>query len=110
MAATENVTVLFTDLVGSTELSSSHSQVAADKVRRDHFGALREVIAATGGTEVKNLGDGLMVAFDATISALSCAVAIAHRVRDLELIRRHRRSAVYGSASPENAFRRGSPR
>jgi class 3 adenylate cyclase/tetratricopeptide (TPR) repeat protein len=80
VAATENVTVLFTDLVGSTELSSSLLPDAADDVRRAHFAALREVIAATGGTEVKSLGDGLMVGFDATISALSCAVAMNQAV------------------------------
>ena len=87
MAATENVTVLFTDLVGSTELSSSLSPEAADEVRRAHFATLREVIAATGGTEVKNLGDGLMVGFDATISALACAVAMQ------QAIERHNRRA-----------------
>jgi class 3 adenylate cyclase/tetratricopeptide (TPR) repeat protein len=76
MAQTKNVTVLFTDLVGSTQLSSSLSPAAADDVRRAHFAVLREAISATGGTEVKNLGDGLMVGFDATAPALSCAVAM----------------------------------
>jgi len=80
VAATENVTLLFTDLVGSTELSSSLSPDAADEVRRAHFAALREAIAVTGGMEVKNLGDGLMVGFDATISALSCAVAMQQAI------------------------------
>ena len=87
MAATENVTVLFTDLVGSTELSSSLSPQAADEVRRAHFTTLREVIAATGGTEVKSLGDGLMVGFGATVSALACAVTM-HQAVD-----RHNRTA-----------------
>jgi len=87
VAATESVTVLFTDLVGSTELSSSLSPNAADEVRRTHFATLREVIAATGGTEVKNLGDGLMVGFDATVSALSCAVGMHQAVE------RHNRKA-----------------
>src|SRR5436190_60750 len=56
---TENVTVLFTDMVGSTELSSSLSAEAADEVRRGHFSILRQALAEAGGTEVKNLGDGL---------------------------------------------------
>ena len=71
-----NVTVLFTDIVGSTELSSSLAPEVANEVRRTHFATLREVIAATGGTEVKNLGDGSMVAFDATIPAVTCGVAM----------------------------------
>ena len=68
--------MLFTDLVGSTELTSSLSPSAADEVRREHFATLREAVGFHGGTEVKNLGDGLMVGFDATAPALSCAVAM----------------------------------
>jgi class 3 adenylate cyclase/tetratricopeptide (TPR) repeat protein len=80
MAATENITVLFTDLVGSTELSSSLSPSAADELRRVHFATLRDAVADAGGTEVKNLGDGLMVVFQATAPALSCAVAMQQAI------------------------------
>ncbi len=80
MASTENITVLFTDLVGSTELSSSLTPEAANQIRRDHFAALRQAVADTGGTEVKNLGDGLMVAFDATAPALFCAVEMQQAI------------------------------
>ena len=83
--AAENVTVLFTDLVGSTELSTSMSPEAADEVRRKHFSALRQAIAASGGTEVKNLGDGLMVVFNIASAALNCGVAMQQAVhRDNE--------------------------
>ena len=71
VATTENVTVLFTDLVGSTELASSLTPEAGDELRRKHFSALRQAIAESGGTEVKNLGDGLMVVYP---GCLSCAV------------------------------------
>lgn len=57
IAATENITVLFTDLVGSTELASALSPEAGDEVRRKHFSALRQAIVASGGTEVLGLGD-----------------------------------------------------
>jgi class 3 adenylate cyclase/tetratricopeptide (TPR) repeat protein len=77
---TENITVLFTDLVGSTELSASLSPEASDDVRRRHFSALRQAIATSGGTEVKNLGDGLMVVFPAASAALSGAVAMQQAV------------------------------
>jgi class 3 adenylate cyclase/tetratricopeptide (TPR) repeat protein len=80
VAATENVTVLFTDLVGSTELSTSLSSEAADDVRRRHFSTLRQAIATSGGTEVKNLGDGLMVVFPVASAALACAVAMQQAV------------------------------
>jgi class 3 adenylate cyclase/tetratricopeptide (TPR) repeat protein len=77
---TENITVLFTDLVGSTELSASLSPEASDDVRRSHFSALRQAIATSGGTEVKNLGDGLMVVFPVASAALVCAVAMQQAV------------------------------
>lgn len=76
MAATENIAVLFTDLVGSTELTSSLTPDAADELRREHFSALRQAIANSGGTEIKNLGDGLMVVFSIASAALGCAVAM----------------------------------
>ncbi len=77
---TETVTILFTDVVRSTELSQLLSVEAADEVRRGHFSILRQAIAKAGGTEVKNLGDGLMVAFTSTTAALSCAVAMQQGV------------------------------
>lgn len=70
------MTVLFTDLVASTELLSRVGETAADELRREHFALLRSAIDETGGREVKNLGDGLMVAFGGVVSALSCAVAM----------------------------------
>ncbi len=72
----ENVAVLFTDVVGSTELASGLSPDVADEVRRGHFSILRQAVAEAGGTEVKNLGDGLMVVFGSASAALSCAVAM----------------------------------
>jgi class 3 adenylate cyclase len=74
--ATETVTVLFTDLVGSTELLSRVGEVAAEELRREHFGLLRKAIDDAGGREVKNLGDGLMVAFDGVGGGLAAAVAM----------------------------------
>lgn len=70
------VTFLFTDLVGSTALIDRLGDDAADSVRRDHFDVLRKAVEDTGGEEVKNLGDGLMVAFASPVAALSCAVAM----------------------------------
>ena len=80
MATTENITVLFTDLVGSTEMASAISPEAADELRRKHFSSLRQAIASSGGSEVKNLGDGLMVVFPVASAALSCAVAMQQAV------------------------------
>jgi len=78
--AIESTTILFTDVVGSTELSQRLSPDAAEEVRRGHFSILRQTIAEAGGTEVKNLGDGLMVVFGSASAALSCAVGMQQGV------------------------------
>ncbi len=78
--STENVAILFTDVVGSTEMSQRLSAEAADEARRRHFAILRQAIAEAGGTEVKNLGDGLMVVFGSASAALACGVAMQQGV------------------------------
>ena len=78
--AIESTTILFTDVVGSTELSQRLSPDSAEEVRRRHFSILRQTIAEAGGTEVKNLGDGLMVMFASASAALACAVAMQQGV------------------------------
>ncbi len=69
------VSVLFTDLVGSTEFSARFGPETADETRREHFGLLRAAFSAHGGVEVKTGGDGLMVVFGAAVDALAGAVA-----------------------------------
>lgn len=78
--AVETITVLFTDLVGSTELLSRVGEAHADELRREHFGLLRSALTALNGREVKNLGDGLMVVFDGVTAALDAAVAMQQAV------------------------------
>src|SRR6187200_671547 len=88
---TENVTVVFTDMVASTALASGLSPDEADEARRRHFSVLRQAVTEADGTEVKNLGDGLMVVFATASAALSCAVAMQ---QGIELDNRARESSV----------------
>jgi class 3 adenylate cyclase len=74
------VTLLFTDLVGSTELLSEIGDDAAQELRRSHFRLLRDAVAAGAGHEVKSLGDGLMVVFTSAVDAVGCAVAMQHAI------------------------------
>ncbi len=87
--STEQLAILFTDLVGSTELSQAHAPDTAEEIRRQHNAILRQAITEHGGTEVKNLGDGVMVAFGSASAALACAVAMQQRV-DLDNRRQQR--------------------
>ena len=55
--------MLFTDLVGSTDLMTQVGEAAFDELRGSHFAALRGAIESAGGEEIKNTGDGLMAVF-----------------------------------------------
>ena len=77
---TGTVTLLFTDQVGSTETLQRLGDEEGERLRRAHFGLLREAAAMHGGEEVKNLGDGLMVAFVSAVDALACAITIQQAV------------------------------
>ena len=80
MATVETVTILLTDLVGSTQLESAVGPVRADELRGEHFSILREAIAdSEGAQEVKNTGDGIMVVFPSAAGAAECAVAMQQR-------------------------------
>ena len=80
MPGVETVTVLITDLVGSTGLASRVGPAAADDLRHEHFALLRDAVSAAEGEEVKSTGDGLMVVFRGASAAVACAVAIQQRV------------------------------
>ena len=80
LAASGTVTLLFTDLVGSTELLEELGDEEAERLRRVHFALLREVALSYAGQEVKNLGDGLMVAFASSLDAAGCAIGIQQAV------------------------------
>src|SRR5919108_978050 len=80
MPPVETITVLITDLVGSTGLETRLGPAAADQLRREHFGLLRDTVGACAGDEVKTTGDGLMVVFQGAANAVRCAVAIQQGV------------------------------
>jgi len=65
-----------TDLVDSTAMADRVGPAAAEILRAEHFGLLRDALERTGGREVKNLGDGLMVVFAGAAQALTCGVAM----------------------------------
>ena len=62
--------------MGSIRLESRVGPTVAEQLRQEHFGTLREAISAHGGSEVKNTGDGLTVAFTSAAGAVECAKAM----------------------------------
>ena len=73
-------TVLFTDLVGSTELRSRLGENAAEEVRRQHDALVTGAVEASRGTLVKNLGDGIMATFVGASDAVAAAMAIQQAI------------------------------
>ena len=78
--STEHVIVLFSDIVGSTQMSLALTPAEADDLRRRHFGILRRAIFENEGREAKTLGDGVMAIFESASSALACSVAMQQGV------------------------------
>ena len=70
------VTILFTDIEGSTPMTERLGDRRAQEVLRTHNAAIRQQITAHDGFEVKSQGDGFMVAFSSALHALECAIAI----------------------------------
>jgi class 3 adenylate cyclase len=83
--ATETVlaTVLFTDIVGSTQQGAALGDAQWRKVREDHDRVIREELARHGGREIKTMGDGFLATFDGPARAVHCAQAIVEGVRPL---------------------------
>jgi class 3 adenylate cyclase len=78
-------TVLFTDIVGSTERAA---ELGGDRWRAlldSHNQLVRRQLAAFGGHEVKTLGDGFLATFDGPARAIRCACAIRERLAALDL-------------------------
>ncbi len=86
-ASSGTVTLLFTDLVGSTEGRGRLGEEAAEALRRTHDRLLASAIETNGGQVVKHLGDGVMATFTGAADALSAAVGAQRAVA------RHNRSA-----------------
>jgi Adenylate cyclase, family 3 (some proteins contain HAMP domain) len=69
-------TVLFTDLIGHTEMMSRLGDESGRAVLREHERITREILKQYDGTEVKTMGDGFMASFGSVARAVECAVAL----------------------------------
>jgi tetratricopeptide (TPR) repeat protein len=78
-------TVLFTDIVGSTERASELGDRRWREILRAHHAAVREEIKRHHGHEIATAGDGFLSVFDSPAHALLCAAAIRDAVGRLDL-------------------------
>ena len=68
--------VLFTDLVGHTEMMRRLGDADGRAVLREHERVTREMLRDFGGEEVKTMGDGFMASFASIVRATDCAIAL----------------------------------
>jgi class 3 adenylate cyclase len=79
------VTVLFTDIVGSTARAEELGDRRWNELLDRHYLAIRAQLARFRGREVATTGDGMLAVFDGPARAVRCAWAIARGVRALGL-------------------------
>ena len=77
------VTVLFTDIVGSTRLAAEKGDQQWKELLQKHNDLVRNEIRRHGGTEVKSTGDGFLASFTGPTLAIRCAAAIRAATKSL---------------------------
>jgi class 3 adenylate cyclase/pimeloyl-ACP methyl ester carboxylesterase len=78
-------TVMFTDIVGSTERAATLGDRAWRDLLRDHHILVRRELARFRGKELDTAGDGFFAVFDGPARAISCARTIVGAVSELDL-------------------------
>jgi class 3 adenylate cyclase len=74
-------TILFTDIVGSTEMAARLGDRRWRDLRERHDATVRRQLALHRGREVKTMGDGFLAVFDGPARAIRCACAIRDELR-----------------------------
>lgn len=78
-------TVLFTDVVGATEIAAEIGDQRWKELLEAHNGAVRRELGRFRGREVDTAGDGFLATFDGPARAVLCAQAVSRAVRELGL-------------------------
>ena len=78
-------TVMFTDIVGSTERAAELGDARWRELLSAHQAAVRRELMRFRGVEVKTLGDGSLATFDGPARAIRCGRGIAEAARSLGL-------------------------
>jgi class 3 adenylate cyclase len=74
------VTVMFTDLVGSTDLTERLGDATWHRILGEHRALVRASLVAHGGSEVGTQGDGFLVRFPSPDAGVACAVDIQRQM------------------------------
>ena len=78
-------TVLFTDIVGSTERAAELGDRGWTALLSEHHALVRQRLERFRGKEIRIAGDGFLATFDGPARAIRCACAVRDAVRELDL-------------------------
>jgi class 3 adenylate cyclase len=78
-------TVMFTDIVGSTERAAAEGDARWRDLLASHHSVMRQELARFRGREIDTAGDGFFATFDGPARAIRCACAAVSSVRKLGL-------------------------
>jgi pimeloyl-ACP methyl ester carboxylesterase len=78
-------TVMFTDIVGSTERAAELGDARWRELLSAHQEAVRHELTRFRGREVKTLGDGILATFDGPARGIQCGLSIADAAHSLDL-------------------------
>ena len=75
--------IVFTDIVGFTNLTAKNQQKASDllDIQRD---LLKPLVKSYGGKWVKEMGDGLILTFDTVNNAVECCLSIQNKAKKID--------------------------
>jgi class 3 adenylate cyclase len=79
------ITVLFTDIVGSTEKAVEYGDTKWRNLLDHHHALVRKALSKFKGREIDTAGDGFFATFEQPANAIRCASAVSKQVAELDL-------------------------
>jgi len=78
-------TILFTDIVGSTQIAANMGDLAWYDLLEEHHATIRRQLSIYRGQEIRSTGDGFFITFDGPARAIECAIVIRESIGQLGL-------------------------
>jgi class 3 adenylate cyclase len=75
------ITIIFTDMVGSTDMTQAQGDIVAQGVVRRHNSIVRNALRDYQGKEIKHTGDGIMASFASAANAVEATISIQRQVK-----------------------------